>query len=53
METIKLNIKKIIDLVCFKKTPGAIGVDTNTSINPDVMHDLNKFPYPFEDFLIQ
>ena len=45
-----MNIKKIIDLGCgIKKTPGAIGVDTNTSINPDVMHDLNKFPYPFED----
>jgi SAM-dependent methyltransferase len=29
--------------------PGFINVDIRASVNPDVIHDLNVFPYPFED----
>ncbi len=32
-----------------KKRPGAVTVDINTETNPDVVHDLNSFPYPFPD----
>ena len=28
---------------------GYINVDVRTSVSPDVVHDLNVFPYPFED----
>jgi len=28
---------------------GFINVDIRKSVNPDVVHDLNVFPYPFED----
>jgi ubiquinone/menaquinone biosynthesis C-methylase UbiE len=43
-------MKKILDLGCGKKKrAGAIGVDFNSRINVDVVHDLNEFPYPFED----
>ena len=43
-------MKKILDIGCGKsKVPGSIGVDFNPSISPDVVHDLNQFPYPFED----
>lgn len=29
--------------------PGYVNVDNNPNSNPDVIHDLTKFPYPFED----
>lgn len=28
--------------------PGSIGVDINLSVGADVVHNLNQFPYPFE-----
>ncbi|MCK5416135.1 class I SAM-dependent methyltransferase [Candidatus Parcubacteria bacterium] len=28
---------------------GYINIDWNKISNPDIVHDLNKFPYPFED----
>jgi len=41
---------KILDLGCGnKKREGAIGVDCNPRTDADVIHDLNKSPYPFED----
>jgi len=41
---------KILDLGCGKKKrPGAIGVDYSVRHNADVIHDLNSFPYPFEE----
>lgn len=41
---------KILDLGCGKKKrPGAIGVDYSDRHNADVIHDLNVFPYPFEE----
>ena len=42
--------KKILDLGSgVKKNQNAIKVDINPKVNPDIIHDLNKFPYPFED----
>jgi len=41
---------KILDLGCGKsKYSGAIGVDFSDRHSPDVVHDLNVFPYPFPD----
>ena len=32
------------------KEKGIIGtMDNNPSVNPNIMHDCNVFPYPFED----
>lgn len=43
-------MKKILDIGCgTRKRSGAVGMDNNPSVSPDVLHDLNKFPYPFED----
>jgi SAM-dependent methyltransferase len=40
---------KILDLGCGnKRRPGTIGVDFSERFQPDVIHDLNIFPYPFE-----
>ncbi len=42
------QMPKILDLGCGKKKrTGAIGVDNSDRHNADVIHDLNKFPYPF------
>ena len=39
----------ILDLGCGnKRRPDTIGVDYSARYNPDVIHDLNVFPYPFE-----
>ncbi len=45
------NDQKVrIDLGCGnKKRPGTIGVDFNERTKADIIHDLNSFPYPFED----
>ena len=44
------EMKKILDLGCGnKKRPGAIGVDFNERTSADIIHNLNSFPYPFED----
>jgi predicted SAM-dependent methyltransferase len=41
---------RILDLGCGnKKRPGAIGVDFNDRTAADVIHNLNAFPYPFDD----
>jgi len=44
------SVKKVLDIGCGKKkVPGAIGIDFNPDLDADVVHDLNVFPYPFED----
>jgi len=44
------EIKKILDIGCGKKKIlGAVGIDFSDNENVDVVHDLNVFPYPFED----
>ena len=41
--------KAILHIGCGpQKIPGSIGVDINKNIGADVIHDLNKFPYPFK-----
>ncbi len=41
---------KVLDLGCGKKKrAGAIGVDHSDRHDADVIHDLNSFPYPFDD----
>ena len=41
---------KILDFGCGnRKRPGAIGIDINPDTQADIVHDLNQFPYPFED----
>lgn len=41
---------KILDLGCGKKKRvGSIGVDYSDRHNADVIHDLNIFPYPFDN----
>jgi SAM-dependent methyltransferase len=38
----------VLDLGCgLRKRPGAIGIDVNPRSQADVVHDLNRFPYPF------
>ena len=40
----------ILDLGCsINKIEGSLGVDIDPANNPDVICDLNKFPYPFEE----
>lgn len=31
------------------KTPGVVTIDINASVNPDILHDLNIFPWPVPD----
>lgn len=41
---------KILDVGCgHGKIPGAVGIDNNPLCNPDVLHDLENIPYPFDD----
>ncbi len=41
---------KILDVGCGKnKTRGAIGIDFCKIPGVDIIHDLNVFPYPFDD----
>ena len=41
---------KLLDVGCGrKKREGAIGIDFNANTDADVVHNLNIFPYPFEN----
>lgn len=41
---------KILDIGCGnKKIEGSIGIDKEKNENVDVVHDLNKFPYPLKN----
>jgi predicted SAM-dependent methyltransferase len=43
-------IMKILDIGYGKaKFSGSIGVDISNKTDADVIHDLNVFPYPFDD----
>ena len=45
-----IRLKNILDVGCGnQKRPHAIGVDCNPNTSADIIHDLNVFPYPFED----
>lgn len=40
----------VLDVGCGSaKTPGAVGLDISPDTEADVVHDLEAFPYPFED----
>jgi SAM-dependent methyltransferase len=46
----RASAPRILELGCgFSKTPGAFGVDIIPGSQADLIHDLNKFPYPFAD----
>jgi SAM-dependent methyltransferase len=41
---------RLLDIGCgAAKLPGAIGLDISPDADADVVHDLDEFPYPFED----
>lgn len=41
---------KILDIGCgINKVSGAIGIDSSSNSNAEIIHDLNNFPYPFRD----
>lgn len=43
-------MEKIIDIGCGEnKIPNALGLDIDKSSNPDILHDLNVYPYPIKD----
>lgn len=43
-------VKKSLDIGCGnRKVKGAIGLDSVKIEGVDIVHDLNKFPYPFKD----
>lgn len=45
-----MTSKTTLDLGCGKaRHPDSIGIDINPDSNADIIHDLNVFPYPFED----
>ena len=45
---------KILDLGCGKKKSlGAVGVDINPNSDADIIHNLNVFPYPFENSSVE
>ena len=51
METAKASAAaRRLDLGCGKnKRPGSLGVDVVWNDQIDVVHDLNRYPYPFEE----
>jgi ubiquinone/menaquinone biosynthesis C-methylase UbiE len=41
---------KVLDIGCGNsKAPGALGVDMHADTQADIVHDLNKYPWPFPD----
>lgn len=41
---------RVLDVGCGSaKWPGAVGLDISPDTDADVVHDLDEFPYPFED----
>ena len=41
---------KILDIGCgCNKVPGSIGMDIDQNSHADIIHDLNKYPYPIDD----
>jgi SAM-dependent methyltransferase len=42
--------KRILDVGCgWNKTPGAVGIDSNSKTHADIIHDLGEVPYPLAD----
>lgn len=50
MDSTIYDAEKILDIGCgTSKVCGAVGIDFNAYPGVDVVHDLNSFPYPFDD----
>ena len=45
----KSNKKTLVIGCGLKRVQGAIHLDINPDVCPNVVHDLNKYPWPFED----
>jgi predicted SAM-dependent methyltransferase len=46
----KCKDRKVLNLGCGqKRLDGAVNLDRVATVNPDVVHDLDKFPWPFEE----
>ncbi len=45
----KMNIKRLDIGSGGNKVAGATSLDIDPSVKPDILHDLNKFPYPIAD----
>lgn len=44
-----MGMEKILDIGCGNnKIKGAVCLDFDKSVNPDILHDLNILPYPIE-----
>ena len=42
--------KKILDIGCgINKSENVIGMDISNLSGADIIHDINKYPYPFDD----
>jgi SAM-dependent methyltransferase len=45
-----LGSGSVLDLGCGqRKHPGSVGLDISPDTDADVVHDLDEFPYPFDD----
>ncbi len=43
-------MERTLDIGCGKnKIPGALGLDIDAGLHPDILHDLNSYPYPIRD----
>lgn len=43
-------LQKTLHLGCGpNKKPNSLGLDSNKNVNPDILHNLDKFPYPFKN----
>ena len=42
--------QQILDVGCgYSKMPGAVCLDNNPLVHPDVLHNIESIPYPFDD----
>ncbi len=47
---VRQGTRSILNLGCgLKKNADAINLDLRSEVNPDVVHDLNRTPWPFDD----
>ena len=50
MNTQVKQVSKRLDIGCgMNKIPGAVCLDIDPKVNPDILHNLNNFPYPIPD----
>lgn len=50
MKAVETKTPLILDIGCSRnKTPNTVGVDIDPTSEADVIHNLNTYPYPFEE----